>query len=146
MGRDERDPELEIIAIELEGDEDHEALLLVIHVMPTHLRGNDPCLNVRHPASPVPSPSARMSTSIARTSGLTDGTRLTDEVADRIVDQVRRSSGRPSLSGEAAASPQIAFRVASAVRDRAAELAAREGKTISQLAREALEERIAASQ
>lgn len=76
---------------------------------------------------------------------LEDGTRLTDEVADEIVDQLRRSSGRPSLSGQAAASPQIAFRVTSAVRDRAAEVAAKEGKTISELAREALEDRIATS-
>ena len=30
---------------------------------------------------------------------LKDGTRLTDEVADEIVDQLRRSAGRPSLSG-----------------------------------------------
>ncbi len=74
---------------------------------------------------------------------LEDGTRLTDEVADGIVDQIRRSSGRPSLSGHATASPQIAFRVAPAVRDRAAEVAAKEGKTISELAREALEDRIA---
>ncbi len=77
---------------------------------------------------------------------LDDGTRLTNEVADAIVDHVRRSSGRPSLSGKAAPSPQIAFRVAPSVRDRAAEVAAREGKTISQLAREALEDRAAASQ
>lgn len=76
---------------------------------------------------------------------LADGSRLTQDVADGIVEKVRRSSGRPSLSGEAAASPQIAFRVAPSVRDRAAEVAAREGKTISQLAREALEERVAAS-
>jgi len=62
---------------------------------------------------------------------LANGTRLTNEVAEEIVEQVRRSSGRPSLSGKAAASPQIAFRVAPAVRDRAAEVAAREGKTIS---------------
>jgi len=62
---------------------------------------------------------------------LVNGTRLTNEVAEEIVEQVRRSSGRPSLSGKAAASPQIAFRVAPAVRDRAAEVAAREGKTIS---------------
>ncbi len=76
---------------------------------------------------------------------LEDGTRLTYEVADKIIDQLRRSSGRPSLSGQATASPQIAFRVAPAVRDRAAELAAAEGKTISELAREALEHRIATS-
>lgn len=74
---------------------------------------------------------------------LADGTRLTDEVAEEIVDQVRRSAGRPSLSGNAAVSPQIAFRVAPAVRARAAEVATREGKTVSQLAREALEERVA---
>lgn len=63
---------------------------------------------------------------------LAERTRLTNEVADGIFDQVRRSSGRPSLSGKAAASPQIAFRVAPSIRDRAAEVAAREGKTISQ--------------
>ncbi len=73
---------------------------------------------------------------------LRDGTRLTDEVADGIIEQVRRPSGRPSLSGHPAVSPQIAFRVAPAVRDRAAEVAAREGKTVSELAREALEDRI----
>ncbi len=42
-----------------------------------------------------------------------------------------------------ATSPQIAFRVVATLRERAAAVAAREGKTISQLAREALEERIA---
>jgi predicted HicB family RNase H-like nuclease len=52
---------------------------------------------------------------------------------------------RPSLSGNVEASPQIAFRVAPDVRERAAQVAAREGKTISQLAREALEQRIAES-
>lgn len=76
---------------------------------------------------------------------LADGTRLTQEVADGIVEQARRSSGRPSLSGNAASSPQIAFRVAPGVRDRAAQVAASEGKTISQLAREALEQRVAPS-
>jgi len=76
---------------------------------------------------------------------LADGTRLTQEVAEGIVDQVRRTVGRPSLSGEAAASPQIAFRVAPSVRDRAAQIAAKEGKTISQIAREALEERVASA-
>lgn len=76
---------------------------------------------------------------------LANGTRLTDNVAQAIVERLRRSSGRPSLSGQAIASPQIAFRVAPAVRDRAAEVAAQEGKTISELAREALEDRIASS-
>ena len=76
---------------------------------------------------------------------LADGTRLTNEVADEIVEQVRRGGGRPSLSGQAQTSPQIAFRVPQSVRDRAAEIAEREDKTISQLAREALEERVRAS-
>ena len=74
---------------------------------------------------------------------LTDGTRLTDDIGEEIVEQLRRSSGRPSLSGKRAVSPQIAFRVDPSVRDRAAEVAAREGKSISQLAREALEQRVA---
>ncbi len=77
---------------------------------------------------------------------LSDGNRLTEQQAAEIVDEVRRRGGRPSLTGEAAMSPRIAFRVTAAERDRAAEIAAREGKTISQLAREALEARVAAGQ
>jgi hypothetical protein len=76
---------------------------------------------------------------------LADGTRLTDEAAADIAESVLRSVGRPSLSGVRQRSPQIAFRVPPAVRDQAAEVAAREGKTVSELAREALEERLAAS-
>jgi hypothetical protein len=76
---------------------------------------------------------------------LKDGTRLTKDVAAGIVEKVRRGTGRPSLSGHAAPSPQIAFRVPQSVRDQAAEIAEREGKTISQLAREALEARVRAS-
>ena len=77
---------------------------------------------------------------------LADGSRLTEDRAAEIVDEVRRRVGRPSLTGEAAASPRIAFRVTPGVRDRAAQVAAREGKTVSQLAREALEERVAAGE
>ncbi len=73
---------------------------------------------------------------------LADGTRLTEQRAAEIVEEVRRR-GRPSLTGEAAVSPRITFRVTPGVRDRAAQIAAREGKTISQLAREALEARVA---
>lgn len=76
---------------------------------------------------------------------LPDGSRLTEEAAEDIVDEVRRASGRPSLSGTRATSPQIAFRVPPHLRDRAAQVAAREHKTLSQLAREALEERLKAS-
>ena len=76
---------------------------------------------------------------------LADGTRLTSETAEEIVETTRRVAGRPSLSGDARHSPQIAFRVPRKLRDRAARVAAKEGKTVSELAREALEERIAAS-
>jgi predicted HicB family RNase H-like nuclease len=75
---------------------------------------------------------------------LADGTRLTDDVADQITEQVRRG-GRPSLSGEQQVSPQITFRVPREVRDRAAEIATRPHKSLSQLAREALEKLIRAS-
>jgi predicted HicB family RNase H-like nuclease len=74
---------------------------------------------------------------------LADGSRLTEQKAAEIVEEVRRRAGRPSLTGEAAASPRISFRITPGVRDRAAEIAAREGKTVSQLAREALEARVA---
>jgi hypothetical protein len=46
--------------------------------------------------------------------------------------------GRPSLS-EAGDSPQVRFRLSAATRAEAAALAAREGKTLSQLARDAVE-------
>jgi predicted HicB family RNase H-like nuclease len=74
---------------------------------------------------------------------LPSGSRLTTKRVDKIVEEVRRAGGRPSLSGEALRSPQIAFRVPPEVRERAAEVAAAEGKTVSQLAREALEARLA---
>ena len=76
---------------------------------------------------------------------LADGTRLTPNAAEEIVERARRAAGRPSLSGESRHSPQIAFRVPRKLRDRAARVAAKEGKTVSELAREALEQRIAAS-
>jgi predicted HicB family RNase H-like nuclease len=76
---------------------------------------------------------------------LPDGTRVTDELVDDIVEEVRRKGGRPSLTGDAAVSPRVTFRVTPGVRERAAIIAEREGKTISQLAREALEARVRAS-
>lgn len=38
VGSDERNRELEILAVEVMAEEDHEVFLLVIHVMPTELR------------------------------------------------------------------------------------------------------------
>ena len=74
---------------------------------------------------------------------LRSGKRLTTKLVAEIVEEVRRAGGRPSLSGDAVRSPQIAFRVPQEVRQRAAQVAAAEGKTVSQLAREALESRLA---
>lgn len=76
---------------------------------------------------------------------LRDGTRLTPHRAEEIVQDVRGRGGRPSLTGDAAVSPRVSFRVTPDVRDRAAAVAEREGKTVSQLAREALELRITIS-
>lgn len=76
---------------------------------------------------------------------LPDGTRLTEQRAEEIVQDVRARGGRPSLTGDAAVSPRVSFRLTPAIRDRAAAVAEREGKTISQLAREALESRVRAS-
>lgn len=76
---------------------------------------------------------------------LPDDTRLTDELVEEIVEEVRRKGGRPSLTGDASVSPRVSFRVTPGVRERAAVIAEREGKTISQLAREALEARVRAS-
>ena len=77
---------------------------------------------------------------------LPDGTRLTDTVADQIIADVRRKVGRPSLTGQAAVSPRVSFRLTPEALDKAAAVASQEGKTISQLAREALEARLRAFQ
>lgn len=76
---------------------------------------------------------------------LADGTRLTSQVTETIVEEIRRGGGRPSLSGAPARSPQAAFRVPPEIRQRAERAAAEEGKTVSQLAREALEARLSAA-
>ena len=73
---------------------------------------------------------------------LPDGTRLTDDVAAAVVEDVHSRGGRPSLSGDAAVSPRVSFRLTSEMRDKAEQIAAHEGKTISQLARQALEARV----
>jgi hypothetical protein len=71
------------------------------------------------------------------------GRRIDDAYVERLIGASRKP-GRPALAGDGP-SPSIAFRVPIALRDQAEEVAAREGKTVSQLAREALEARLAAS-
>lgn len=69
------------------------------------------------------------------------GERITEkraeEMAEHALRQVRR--GRPSLTGGRRHSPQISFRVPEQTARQAAEVAERQGKTLSQLGREALE-------
>lgn len=71
------------------------------------------------------------------------GRRITKSYAERLVEAARKP-GRPSLAEEGT-SPAIAFRLPKELRERAEEVAVREGKTVSQLAREALESRLEAS-
>lgn len=76
------------------------------------------------------------------------GAQITEEMADQLADEAERGyelrgRGRPSLSGSPAESPQVSFRLPAAVREEAARRAAAEGKTVSQLAREALERYLA---
>ncbi len=54
-----------------------------------------------------------------------------------------RGRGRPSLTGESQHSPRVTFRLDPEERDKAAERAEREGKTVSELAREALKQYLA---
>lgn len=74
-----------------------------------------------------------------------DGTRLTEQKAQDIaaetLTEVRR--GRPALGRGAVHSPQITFRLTKAARDQAAAQAKAEGRTVSELAREALERYLA---
>ena len=76
---------------------------------------------------------------------------LTDEQVDQIVEETVEAAlsgkgtwhypqrGRPSLTGKAAATPHVGFRVSPELREQADALARRRGISLSQLAREALE-------
>jgi hypothetical protein len=58
--------------------------------------------------------------------------------ADTPTALVKPGRGRPSLGGQGR-SPQVTFRAPPSLRAKAEERAARDGKTVSQLAREAFE-------
>jgi len=72
-----------------------------------------------------------------------EGRRINGAYVDRLLEASGKP-GRPALADEGP-SPSIAFRVPAALRQRAEEVAAAEGKTVSELAREALAARIKAS-
>lgn len=80
------------------------------------------------------------------------GIEMTDENVDRLVEETIEAAlredavwhypqrGRPSLTGKAAASPHVGFRVSPELREQADALARSRGISLSQLAREALEQ------
>lgn len=70
------------------------------------------------------------------------GRLIDEEYVRRAVEDVHRVLGRPSLSGMPSSSPQVVVRMPPQLRDAAKELAAREGITLSELTRRALEEHI----
>jgi hypothetical protein len=76
---------------------------------------------------------------------LRDGRPLTDaraeEITAKTIAKIRRA-GRPSLTGQAVHSPQVAFRVTPEIRLRAERLAQKTGKSLSAIAREAFEDRL----
>ena len=63
-----------------------------------------------------------------------------DSALDGVAVTFTRKAGRPSLTGRKGSSPQVTFRLSPAVRQRAEQLAADRGTTVSALAREALEQ------
>lgn len=73
------------------------------------------------------------------------GRRITEKRAGEIAQDTlgRLGRGRPSLGGGKQHSPRVSFRAPAELRAQAEERAAREHKTVSQLAREALERLLA---
>lgn len=70
-----------------------------------------------------------------------NGDRITEARAEEMSeDAVRRARGRPSLTGDGQHSPQVAFRIPEQMAEEAIERARRDGKSLSQLGREALEQ------
>jgi len=74
---------------------------------------------------------------------LSDGTRLTDELADQLAEEVLRRAGRPSLGGGGQRSPQLRLSVPVELNRRLRSRAAAEKRTVSELTREALERYLA---
>lgn len=75
-----------------------------------------------------------------------DGTRLTEAEAEKLGQEIadrahakRAKAGRPSLTGKATRSPQIGVRVTPEIRNELEKRAASEGKKVSQVVREAIE-------
>ena len=76
---------------------------------------------------------------------LADGSRLTESVAQEFADQVVRASGRgrPSLTAPGERSPQLRLSVPEQLRDSLRARADAEHRSVSELAREAIERYLA---
>jgi hypothetical protein len=73
------------------------------------------------------------------------GRRITEARAEQIAAETLQKvgRGRPSLAGRRGRSPQITFRLPPELRAKAERRAARDGKRVSDVAREALERHLA---
>jgi hypothetical protein len=71
---------------------------------------------------------------------LGDGTRLTNELAEAITEDVRRTAGRPSLSGGRKHSPQVSARITPELQEELRKYSKRSGLSHSQVLRHALEQ------
>ena len=69
------------------------------------------------------------------------GRRVTDEYAQQAAEEALRiaRAGRPALGTPGRHSPRVSFRIPEQTRRRAEERAAQEGRSVSEIAREALE-------
>ena len=69
------------------------------------------------------------------------GRRVSDDYAARAAEEALKIArpGRPALGAAGQHSPRVSFRVPAQVRRRAEQRAAAEGRSVSELAREALE-------
>lgn len=76
------------------------------------------------------------------------GAPITDDLAEQLADEAQAGYelsganrvGRRSLAGSRGASPRVNFRMTAELQARAQARAEREGKTVSEIAREALEQ------
>jgi hypothetical protein len=76
------------------------------------------------------------------------GVEITDEIAQRLADEAEagydltgaKRVGRRSLGGTTGTSPRVNFRMTAELQSRAQARAEREGKSVSEIARDALEQ------
>lgn len=105
-------------------------------------------LTVRLVAKPRPQPTAHSRVVMSRPPRSKSGISITDEPAEELADEAEagyelteaKRVGRKSLAGSRGTSPRVNFRMTTELQARAQARAKREGKTVSEIAREALEQ------